>query len=263
MARLAPLLLLALALPARADPAPEKVAAEKVERHLALRAGAAFLAVRDEYVSPYRYSGGATALGAEWGSRVHDLWSHVALEVESAPGAARGGVAAAVSQGRLVYAHEWRLRSFPFLGRQGEWLLGPAAVVAVHLRVQQVADRTALLSNFFDFYGELALAAASTLRLPLAEAWALRLEGAVELAAAGLKMVDFTKTGAATPRDPVVRLLLPLQRQSLRGAASLCWAAMPRLSLSARASFAYERTAAWDLLAVASDALSLEVAYAW
>lgn len=240
---------------ARADGPP-------VEREVSLTGGLARLTVRDDYVSRSAYAGGARDLGVAWGTRQGDLWSHLALDLGKGTLSSHG-TSADVALVGLRYGHEYALRRTRLLDRELEWWAGPALDVSMYLRTQQVADRTFPLSNFASFFLAPSAGASTTARLRLSAAWTLHAGATLALLGVGIKMVDFTKTDAASGRDPVVRLLLPWRDVRARGAIGAEWAAWRGLRLWAHYTFSYELATAWDLLAVGSDGLSLGTAYAW
>jgi hypothetical protein len=243
--------------------APALAQSGPVQKEASLYGAFGSLAVRDEYVSLLRYSGAVSTAGAEWGSRYADLWSHLALEYQRAASVENFNAQAAVTQLRVFYGHEYLLARVSLGGMAGEWSLGPAALVALHLRVQQVAARTFALSNYLSFFLDTSVALSSTFTLALDAAWSVRAAGSLGLAGVGVKSVDFSDPAAGSEREPAMRLLLPYSHLQGRGEVAVSRTLFPGCSASLAWLFQFQRTTAWAPLITAADSALLRVRYDW
>ncbi|MFZ4620154.1 MAG: hypothetical protein ACOYNS_06335 [Bacteroidota bacterium] len=240
-------------------PAAVRAQESTARTYLALYGGTGSLAVKDEFISLRKYSGTFSTFGAEWGTKQDSVKNSFGIEYQHGSNVRNNNSGAEVFHMRMIFDHQSFLKKISVFGNDADWYVGPAGIMAMHIRSQQVALKDEMYSDYMSFFLENSIAVSTSVIMPMGGSWVINAGATMDVVTIGLRMIDNTKT----EKDQMVKILFPWSNLNGRCDLGVEYRLSDDLSVSGKYMFQFVRNTAWNDLFIAVDNAVVRVSYVW
>ncbi len=226
---------------------------------LSLYGGTGRLSVKDDFISLRKYSGTFSTFGAEWGTEQDSVKNSFGIEYQHGSTVRNNNSGAEVFHMRMLFDHQSFFKKISVFGNDADWYVGPAGIMAMHIRSQQVALKDEMYSDYMSFFLENSIAVSTSVIMPIGGSWVINAGATMDVVTIGLRMIDNTKT----EKDQMVKVLFPWSNLNGRCDLGVEYRLSNDLSVSGKYMFQFVRNTAWNDLFIAVDNAVVRVSYVW
>jgi hypothetical protein len=218
---------------------------------ITLSAGVSYIAVRDEYLSPEKYTATLPIWGVAW-SRFSTTFAYrLTFQYQSTTHLKSYNVSADLHQGSVRLDILFPIGDFELMNRKASAWLGPGSEFFAHTRRQRIAGDVKESSTFSSIYGNVV----GQLFYPLASS--LNVEAVSSFSLFSLA----AKTNVETGSESTTKLQSLFTSLRAEGEIRLRHRFIGSLSAFAGYRFELTRATAWDFFIAGNDQLLLAITY--